>query len=75
MTPFEQARRVLHTTATVQSLQAISRLLVEREAELIEELAGETNPCDVQARFKELRLIRAALVMPTIRPAVGRGEG
>jgi hypothetical protein len=74
VTPFETARRAMHGSSNTQSLQSFISLLVEREKELIEELASNGNAVEVQHRFKELRLIREALSMPMSRGAP-RDEG
>jgi len=67
MSPLQKARAEMHSISSGQALHAFNRLLVEREAELIEELAGAPrDQADIlQARFKELRDLRDLLQMPT----------
>jgi hypothetical protein len=70
MTPYETARRAMHSTANLTSLHAVRRVIEERERELIEEIVSGGNAAELQAKFQELRHMRDALSMPVIRPGV-----
>lgn len=76
MSPLHKARLEMHQIASGQALHAFHRLLVEREAELIEEFASAPREhADLhQARFQELRGLRDLLKTPTTQRERAHGE-
>lgn len=67
MSPLQKARIEMHSASSGQALHAFIRLLVEREAELVDELvSAPRDQADlVQAKFQEVRSLRDLLKVPT----------